>query len=259
MLCNKVQEDNVDVVLHGVDGDLLYATAGRTVLDSIKQQGLIQGFWELKYYKETNQIGWLSAIKTMIFGKIKPVRRWREKAKTSLTEFKNILKQDKFDLLDRSQHWLTETSQGAIRPLQYRLVLDAFSGESAMVARVSDAHYGFEKRYPFRDRDLCEFMLSVPTRFLESLGQKRPIVKHAFVAEFENELLNRNDKTHFVECLKRGIEADQKAIEWFESPDSSWGDYVKECYFERNDVSLINKLVVKWRCAYYNFWQTVGK
>ena len=138
-------------------------------------------------------------------------------------------------------------------------MLDAFSGEGASMARPLTCQYGYENRHPFRDRDLCEFMLAIPTHFLESLGQKRPVVKAAFEVEFEENLLQRNDKTKFIKCLQKGIERDVEAKRLFNSEPKYWEKYVKDCYFDQDDVPLIDKQVVKWRCAYYNFWVKVGK
>jgi len=255
----QAKHDGIEVMLHGIDGDLLYETGGQNVLDALVDLGFSDAYQELKYYKNQHKVSWWSAFKTMVLAKLGLIRRWRDRRNKDLGAADDILNQTPKRLLNEEQHWLSDLSRKAARPTQYELVLDAFSGEGASMARSITCQYGYENRHPFRDRDLCEFMLAIPTHFLEALGQKRPVLKQAFRVEFEENLRKRNDKTKFVQCLQKGIERDVEAERLFNSEPKYWEKYVKDCYFDQDDVPLIDKQVVKWRCAYYNFWVRVGK
>ena len=255
----EAQRDDIKVMLHGVDGDLLYETGGQNVLDALVDLGVSDAYQELKYYKNQQKVSWWAAVKTMVFAKLGFVRRWRDNRNKDLGAADDILNETQKRLLNEGQHWLADLSRKAARPAQFQLILDAFSGEGASMARSITCQYGYENRHPFRDRDLCEYMLAIPTRFLEALGQKRPVCKAAFEVEFEENLRKRNDKTKFIKCLQKGIERDVEAKRLFNSEPKYWEKYVKDCYFDQDDVPLIDKQVVKWRCAYYNFWVKVGK
>jgi len=46
-------------------------------------------------------------------------------------------------------------------------------------------------------------------------------------------------------------------LRWFNNEPADWQHYVKQCYFD--DESGENKAnqVVRWRCAYYDYWKSV--
>jgi asparagine synthase (glutamine-hydrolysing) len=52
----------------------------------------------------------------------------------------------------------------------------------------------FEKRYPFLDRDLLEFMYAIPREQLVRPGQRRSLMRRALVGIVPSELLNRRRK-----------------------------------------------------------------
>ena len=123
-----------------------------------------------------------------------------------------------------------------------------------------EAGYGVERRYPFRDRSLCEFMLSVPSEHLFSLGKVRPIIKEAFKDELPAVLLERNSKTLFVAPIVKNIAARQIELKRELKANLYWKEYVKECYIDQVDSAKPLSMLALWRCAYYNFWHTrVGR
>jgi asparagine synthase (glutamine-hydrolysing) len=54
----------------------------------------------------------------------------------------------------------------------------------------------YEKRYPYLDRDLLEFMYSVPREQLVRPGQRRSLMRRALVSIVPDELLNRKRKAY---------------------------------------------------------------
>jgi asparagine synthase (glutamine-hydrolysing) len=65
----------------------------------------------------------------------------------------------------------------------------------------------YEKRYPFLDRDLLEFVYSVPREQLVRPGQRRSMMRRALVGIVPDELLNRKRKAY----ISRGPMADISA------------------------------------------------
>ncbi len=245
------------VMLSGLQGDLLYETQSRQVLDALSQGEFKLALSELKTQKNTHSLTWWNTIKRFVIMPSGIMQRWLERRHSRQSVTSEWLNEERVNEFSYQKHWLFDVSQKALRPLQYRVVLDGFAGEDAMLGRHMENKYRVERRYPFRDRDLCEFLLSVPTSQLAKLGLTRPIVKRAYRSEFTDDLVKRNDKTQFVQSLLQGIKKDHNLSGNLHSTPSFWQEYVKECYINDETTSDDTKTVVKWRCAYYNFWYRV--
>jgi asparagine synthase (glutamine-hydrolysing) len=74
----------------------------------------------------------------------------------------------------------------------------------------------YENRYPYLDRDLLEFMYSVPREQLVRPGQRRSMMRRALVGIVPDELLNRKRKAY----IARGPVADISA-NWTRFADST--------------------------------------
>ena len=120
-----------------------------------------------------------------------------------------------------------------------------------------EATYGLERRYPLRDRDLAEFMLSVPVDQLRLGSELRPIVKRAFAEELGEDLLKRNSKTKFRSVMATGLSADSQQHLWLNAASAVWRQDVKECYFSTDPETNLSACALKWACAYHEYWQSV--
>jgi|SRR6266480_2909100 len=56
----------------------------------------------------------------------------------------------------------------------------------------------FEKRYPYLDRGLLEFVYSIPREQLVRPGQRRSLMRRALVGIVPKEILERRRKAFFV-------------------------------------------------------------
>ena len=155
------------------------------------------------------------------------------------------------------EDFLAKESRNAVRPQQWQVILGASAGNDAAIGRFLEAKYAIERRYPFRDRDLCEFMLAIPSRQLELNRAKRPIVKRAFLAEFPEQMAKRNIKAYFAEVILNGLRNDSQNRTWGNTVSREWSYYVKECYFDSKGEKNHLLEVVKWRCGYYDYWKSV--
>jgi len=153
-------------------------------------------------------------------------------------------------------HYLASYSKEALRPAQYQSILDAAIGEDAASGKYMEAKFNLERRYPFRDRELCEFMLAIPSDQLYFNLSLRPILKRAYQSDLGDMLLNRNTKTSFLPVINAGITADHRCEKWFEQKPQAWRAYVKESYFKAESApkSMLN--IVRWRCGFYNYWKS---
>lgn len=252
----QAKRRGVTVMLTGIHGDLLYEYTNGVLYELLKE-----GEWS-RFFNEFSHL-WQAASSPLAFIKHYVLRPLRVvQIISAKRRQKNPLKSDMLvkelaDQVIEKPHWLLSNSVGALRPQQWQVVLDGFAGDDAVHGRYLDAKYLVERRYPFRDRDLCEFMLSIPSHQLYFALQKRPIVKQAFVKEFGPNLLNRNTKTVFSDVIYTGIANDLKNKHWYESQPAQWTDYVKHCYFDAKTTQNQSLGVVRWRCGYYDYWKSV--
>jgi len=250
----QAKAEGVSVMLSGIHGDLLYESNNRQVISALKQGNLVAALREFNYLKSTQDLNFLQAVKRYLIAPVHCLQPWIKRRQLSKPVDSDVLINEMTRNLKQQTHWLFQSSLKARRPVQYRIVMDGMAGEDIMLGRIMENKYQIERRYPFRDRDLCEFMLAIPTEQLTRLGVKRPIVKHAYQAEFTQALADRNDKTTFLSALLTGIEKDKKWRALLNLTPSYWQQYVKECYKCDENATQSPHLLVMWQCAYYNFW-----
>lgn len=252
----RAQHKGVASLLTGIHGDLLYESTQGIFYELMRAARLrdawrefvrlwraVPGKWSLAKYYFLKPLSIVQKIS------------WLKRRRISYPA--DCLQDHIAALIKPAQHWLFEESRNALRPEQWRVVLDGFAGEDAAHGRYMEAKYGIERRYPFRDRDLCEFMLAIPSDQLYFNLTKRPIVKRAFASEFTPELTARNSKTNFTPIIDQGIEKDLRCREWFRSKPPQWSYYVKECYFDSKAAQKQGSNVIQWRCGYYDYWKSV--
>ncbi len=250
----EAQVDGVGVLLSGLQGDLLYEVANQQVMDALKH-GQFKLAWNwFRELKHRYKLGFWSAIKRYLIAQLSFLHGYLARRELRSDVASDFLSEYAKSQLKPSMHWLFKESLKSRRPLQYRIVMDGFAGEDAMLGRVMENKYKIERRYPFRDRQLCEFMLAIPTEQLSKLGISRPIVKRAYAAEFTDDLSARNDKTEFSGSLFAGIHRDKKWRTFLNRTPSFWQLYVKDCNLLAKTDTKNPRWLVMWCCAYYNFW-----
>ena len=253
---NEAKHRSIRTVLSGVHGDLLY---GYT--DSILWELFKQGRWRdlitesgCRLQASLNLSQW---FKRYILRPIPWVQRKLEKRRLRTPITSELLTDT---VLSKLKHRLSSTSKNSVkslRPIAYNLVMGGFAGEDIAYGRHIDAFSGIDRRYPFRDRDLCEFMLSIPSDQLFFKGVTRPIVRRAFSEEFPKELLDREGKTSFYPAIQAGIENDENYRQWYAKLDANWQFYVKKCYLNGQDQQSAGVDVICWQCGYYDYWKSV--
>ena len=77
--------------------------------------------------------------------------------------------------------------------------VDAIEGISRQLAcQNPTAPYPYEKRYPFLDRDLLEFLFAIPREQLVRPGQRRSLMRRALAGVVPEEILCRKRKAYVV-------------------------------------------------------------
>jgi asparagine synthase (glutamine-hydrolysing) len=71
----------------------------------------------------------------------------------------------------------------------------------------------YEKRYPYLDRELLEFMYAIPREQLVRPGQRRSLMRRALVGIVPEELLNRKRKAFVVHGPMAAISAEHRNLD----------------------------------------------
>ncbi len=258
-LFKQAQARSVTVMLNGIHGDILYGYTNGILYELLKAG---------EFRKALRESGALlrscgsikSFVKDVVLRPLNVVQRylaWRRR-RTGLRD--DVLQPSIIEQIRVSEahtNYLVDESRKALRPEQWRVVLGNFAGSDAAIGRFLESEYGIERRYPFRDRDLCEFMLAIPSEQLALNNVKRPIVKRAFKSDFSDDMSRRNAKAYFADVMMDGLRRDQQNQRWANSGSREWSYYVKECYFDAKVEQNNLRDVVKWRCGYYDYWKSV--
>ncbi len=256
-LFKQAQSNGVSTMLNGIHGDLLYGYTQGILYELVAQGRFRDAFSEAKRLRKSAG-SWRAFLSLYL---LKPVRfvNWllSFKRKSTVDSLERVLQPSVISKISRAEHYLRKESLSALRPNQWCIVLSDFVGRDLAIGRYIESEYSIERRYPFRDRDLCEFMLAIPSDQLAFNGVLRPIVKRAFANEFPKNLRERDGKTSFAKVMREGMRNDQNNKRWGESQAREWSRYVKECYFNGKVEQNSYFDVVKWRCGYYDYWRSV--
>lgn len=251
----SAEAQGVKVLLSGIGGDMLYTGSENMLLELLCKAQFRECWRQARQLFSMSPNGW-HFIKQYVIAPLPVIRDVVQSRRGRAYNTADYLSEAAQKKLIYRPHWLKSRARGARRPEQYINVVDAFEGEDAHYGKYMEAKYQLERRYPFRDRDLVEFMLAIPATQLYANGVSRPIVKAAYAAELHPELLARNSKTNFYPVISAGIARDNTYLDWLGRSDR-WKNDLKAPFF--TDQSLMKNGVdaVKWRCSYHEYWQSV--
>lgn len=110
-----------------------------------------------------------------------------------------------------TRHWAALTGYpsriklfAALPSFQENLAtLDALRRQLACTALPFEPHY--EKRYPFLDRDLLEYIFAIPREQLVRPAQRRSLMRRALVGIVPEEILNRKTKAFVSRSSRAAI------------------------------------------------------
>ena len=255
----RAKAHGVSVLLTGIHGDLLYESTHGLLYGLVRQGRWRDACSELCRLWRAVPQSWL-VVKYYLLLPIPWVARmsaWRKRRRYCAHPGLQSEIAVQSGLQQSQAHWLTEEGKAKARPEQWQVVMDHFAGEDMAYGRVMEAKFGIERRYPYRDRNLCEFMLSVPSDQLYFNGVKRPIVKRAFGDELPDVILQRNNKTSFNAVIDAGIQRDFQSNPWFDNAVKEWHRFVRPDFFYDLSPENSKNNLLRWRCAYYDYWKSV--
>jgi len=246
-------ERGIRTLLSGMCGDQLYSNAQGGWIDLLSRAEFAEASRAL--ISDLAQRGLASALKdsvrrplagTRLHGILRPRRapEW--------------LTPEAAELLPEDEPWPRSSSQMR-RPAQSLRVLELMNGHGLAVESYYANRFGVELRYPFRDRRLIEFMLSVPADQLQHRGVERPILRRAMEELLPASILERRSKTSFHPLFLRGLQLEARPfVRRFLLKDSAvWSTYADREWvvraLESESPSEIQQLVV-WLCICCELW-----
>ena len=110
--------------------------------------------------------------------------------------------------------------------------MDGLRRQLACISLSADAIH--EKRYPYLDRDLLQFLYAVPREQLVRPGQRRSLMRRALVGIVPDEVLNRKRKAYVSRTPVRVVARECTAL--FETNaqmlSESWGIINAQALFD---------------------------
>ncbi|MFT5572331.1 MAG: hypothetical protein ACI9FR_001254 [Cryomorphaceae bacterium] len=203
----QAQDRGIKTLMTGIYGDLLYGHTSSIFVELLKAGRWKDCIAEVKRFWQRPE-NHSHKIKHYFIAQIPGARRlinWRRNKAQLNSEF---LHDDINALLHNQTPYLFLESLSARRPEAYLNVFSGFVGEDQALGRHMESKFELERRYPFRDRDLCEFLTAIPCHQLYFNHTPRPVVRNAFINDFRPELFALKAKTSFITTIIGGIRND---------------------------------------------------
>ena len=246
------QDNKIKTVLSGMGGDTLYIGWEMQIYELINTGRFKEAYNELRrrMVVSDNKVYCLKAHLLWTTSIYKTIRRKIGDKKPDWLV--DAVKQ----YLDNNKHWLYNDAQRALRPHQYLSLLDSVEGEDVACERYYCARYGFEMRYPFRDKRLVEFMLQIPTEYLNFDNITRLLMRQAMKNKLPDIAQGRVGKASFHQVFCQGmIEQNEVMNKYLHKSDNDWLNYVKPSYINCNSNEYNLSLMIRWMCVYLQYWK----
>ena len=169
--------------------------------------------------------------------------------------------------------WLTELGQALCppRPLspllparpgaldRYFSALDLVMTGSYQSARRLALLTGLERRNPYRDRRLVEFMLRLPAWLLYRHGETKPLARAALRGLLPEALLRSPRVGVLYSLYRRGLRRESvQIVPLLTGPDATWPRYVRRerlaTYLAGGEIEPANERLL-WQCVSYELWR----
>ena len=151
------------------------------------------------------------------------------------------------------------SAQTAARPEQHLRVLGLLAAHGLSFERFYTSQYGLELRYPYRDRRMVEFFLSIPAHQLYGHGLEKHVLRSAMPGILPERIRRRRHPTGLQALFVRGI-ADK---EWrtvqrlLSRPNRLWPQYIRHDWLANVNPARLRSEeegLVLWLCVCYELW-----
>jgi len=251
--------NDIKTVLNGQFGDpILYSTPN--VLEIYLYQRKIFRFFKELFYLE-KPFRWIyKFLKKKLLLLLNP--KLKENIKKFLKRRNKDIHQNKyydfyFDLSSFKDYEINKRIINLLTNANFYMFVDSNFSRS-----VSDK-YNIEFCSPYGDKDLIEFMLTLPPTYLYSMGNRRNF--HGFCMQkiLPKKLINRRDKAFFSQTIIDQIHAIDRKLLWKNATIVSMGivtyEYIMalEKKFSMQTISSQDRSLY-WRMINIEYWYTLN-
>lgn len=256
LVFSKAREEGMRVLLHGGYGDHLYISGREWLTDLILESDFGAAARELFAWIRKNGIR--QALRARFAQRI--ARRWVD----ALPGGRNFFQRSK------APDWLSQYSRGLL-PIAHRPSPKIERHASLLGNLVSNqsSHYFFkssrqeiELRSPYRNRELIEFVMSLPAYQLTRHGISKYILRNAMKGILPEQVLSRTRTTSLLSFFFRGI--DREASVWnayLQDPRAEWARYVNAEWLSLHGGKKISpehdgpEALVVLLCVSFELWR----
>lgn len=203
-LYKKAHEEGVDVLLSGFGGDEAITSKIGNYCEELAQNGQWQKLkQELKkknnnnfqYYKSYTK--YLLKIRfTKIYNFLKkenPITPWKEKKFETLAINKDF--ENAFNIKSRYLNLFTHECWKSTQEINIERITHSHVSQRLEYCNSFARKYGIEYRYPFLDKNLIEFYLSIPLRLKLNCSAKRCVIRESLKGLLPDTIRLRTDKS----------------------------------------------------------------
>jgi asparagine synthase (glutamine-hydrolysing) len=259
-------EQNPYRLLHQAAYEATRASGSRVLLSGLMGDQLFTG-WETLAVDLARSGQWVAALRAA--RAIAAEMGWRAALAPRLRHHPRLrarreppewLTSEAARLVDHGPEWPPEMRRAG-RPRQWLRTLGFEPAHGFAVEAWYTHGAGIEVRYPFRDRELVEFLLNdVPTGELWQPGEARPVLRRALRPLLPPTIVDRTDKGTFEPLFRRVLEPPVRATfeDLFLAHDNEWHRYVRRDWLEgafRRGAPRPIELLLLWSATCFELWR----
>ncbi len=250
----QAQHEGLRVLLTGEAGDPLYIAGYEWLADFVREGRFRDALRGIGAQIRNN--GWRYVLAA---GHLRPiVRSFLEKNAPWLLKLHRLggnqpvwLKPFARIVLQQQSPWVEPAME------RYSAVLGLRFASHCSIERVNASRHNLDLRYPYRDRRLVEYMISIPAYMLHYGGFYKHILRIAMQNILPEKIRRRNKATSLESLFRRGMEMEKQVVEKYLGGhrEHAWQRYVKKRWFARRlGVASMLNLSIDSLCISYEMW-----
>jgi asparagine synthase (glutamine-hydrolysing) len=255
----------IRTLLSGIFGDNLYGGTEYWLLDLLAERRFIEAAWNV--LKHVPNQGLREVINSRSFrivgGRILdtiPGGRTIHPVRPITTP--EWLTPQAAARINSSEVWPPNAGK-ARRPGQYQNLLGTYLPQGVTAEMYHTSRAGVEMRYPYRDLQLVQFLLSIPAHQLYNKGWYKYILRKAMQGILPEKVRVREIPTSVKTLFNRGLAEKEQStvISILYGSDATWSDYVKPSWIQARlpgeilkDIQGMEQIVI-WKCISIEIWR----
>lgn len=256
LVFSRAREEGMRVLLHGGYGDHLYISGREWLTDLFFESSFGLAVRELYAWVRKNGIR--RAVRARFAQRI--VRRLVD----AIPGGRNLVRRSK------SPDWLSPHARGFLPVVQrpnpkierHASLLGNLVANQASHYFFKSSRHEIELRSPYRNRELVEFVMSLPAYQLTHHGISKFILRNAMRGILPEPVISRTQPTSLLSFFYRGIDRESSVLQaYLQDPRSEWGRYVNADWLSMHWDKKFNpeqdgpEALVLLLCVSFELWR----